>query len=78
MQYHSFHQTEPFVDQLSFPDAEHNTKRKQTRREIFLEEMNRAVPWAQLESIIEPFYPTGRLNDSIWLRPAHVSSGTDT
>ena len=36
---------------------EHNIKRKRTRREIFLDEMDRAVPWTLLESIIEPFYP---------------------
>lgn len=48
---------EPYRGSTQFSDAEHNTKRKRTRREIFLEEMSRAVPWVQLESIIEPFYP---------------------
>lgn len=57
MKHHFFHQTGPTVDQLSFSDAEHHTKRKRTRREIFLDEMDRAVPWAQLESVIQPFYP---------------------
>jgi len=57
MQSQSFYQTGPSVDQFSFSGAEHNTKRKRTRREIFLEEMNQAVPWARLESLIEPFYP---------------------
>jgi IS5 family transposase len=45
------------VDQLSFSDAEHHNKRKRTRREIFLDEMDRSIPWGRLESIIEPFYP---------------------
>ncbi len=30
---------------------------KKTRREKFLEEMDRIVPWAELESLIEPHYP---------------------
>lgn len=45
------------MNQFSFSDAEHNTKRKRTCREIFLDDMDRAVPWAQLHDIIEPFYP---------------------
>jgi IS5 family transposase len=45
------------VDQLSFSDAEHHNKRKRTRREIFLDEMDRSIPWDRIESIIEPFYP---------------------
>ena len=32
-------------------------KRHQTRREIFLRKMERLIPWDQLESRIEPFYP---------------------
>ncbi|KOR43630.1 hypothetical protein ADT25_12345 [Xanthomonas oryzae] len=34
--------------QLTFGDAEGLGKRKQTRREIFLAEMERIVPWKQL------------------------------
>jgi IS5 family transposase len=30
---------------------------KKTRREKFLEEMERIVPWAELQSLIEPHYP---------------------
>ena len=30
---------------------------KKTRREKFLEEMERIMPWAELESLIEPHYP---------------------
>jgi len=33
--------------------------RKPTRREQFLEEMDRIIPWAQLAAVIEPFYPKG-------------------
>jgi IS5 family transposase len=44
-------------DQLSFADVEHEAKRKKTRRELFLDEMEQVVPWAELEALIEPFYP---------------------
>ena len=43
--------------QLTFGDAEHLGKRKQTRREIFLAEMEQVVPWADLLAVIEPHYP---------------------
>jgi IS5 family transposase len=47
------------MDQLSFGDAEYVSKRKQTRREIFLAEMERIIPWHSLLSLIEPLYPAG-------------------
>jgi IS5 family transposase len=34
--------------------------RKPTRREQFLEEMERIIPWAELSAVIEPFYPKGK------------------
>lgn len=43
--------------QLSFTDLEQSTKKKQTRREIFLAEMDKVMPWDKLEANIEPFYP---------------------
>ncbi|KOR45810.1 hypothetical protein ADT25_07790 [Xanthomonas oryzae] len=43
--------------QLTFGDAEGLGKRKQTRREIFLAEMERIVPWKQLLALIVPHYP---------------------
>jgi len=45
------------MKQLSFSDAEYGGKRKRTRREVFLAEMDRTVPWAKLEALIEPHYP---------------------
>lgn len=33
--------------------------RKPTRREQFLEEMERIIPWAELSAVIEPYYPKG-------------------
>jgi IS5 family transposase len=43
--------------QLSFATLEHQTKKKQTKRETFLAEMDQVVPWAQLMALIEPHYP---------------------
>src|SRR6476660_2607996 len=45
------------MKQLSFSDAEYGGKRKRTRREVFLAERDRAVPWSALEGLIEPHYP---------------------
>jgi IS5 family transposase len=45
------------MSQISFADAEYAGKRKKTRREVFLEEMELVVPWKVLLKIIEPHYP---------------------
>ncbi|MBX3653375.1 MAG: IS5 family transposase [Ramlibacter sp.] len=45
------------MSQLSFADAEYAGKRKKTRREVFLDEMDQVIPWAVLVKRIEPFYP---------------------
>lgn len=45
------------MKQWSFSDAEYAGKRKQTRREKFLHEMERVVPWEVLAQLIEPYYP---------------------
>lgn len=42
---------------MSFSDAEYSGKRKQTRRERFLQEMEQVVPWKALLALIEPAYP---------------------
>ena len=47
------------MDQISFSEAEYATKRKQTRREKFLGEMDKAIPWKKLERVIRPTYPAG-------------------
>lgn len=45
------------MSQLSFSDAEYAGKRKKTRREVFLDEMEQVVPWKAFLKTIEPFYP---------------------
>ncbi|MEB0112199.1 IS5 family transposase, partial [Variovorax sp. RTB1] len=42
----------------SFASAEYALKKKRTRREKFLAEMERVVPWSRLIAVIEPLYPT--------------------
>jgi IS5 family transposase len=46
--------------QMSFAQAEYAGKRKATRRERFLSEMERVVPWMRLVAIIEPHDPRGK------------------
>ena len=43
--------------QASFSELEHDLKKRRTRRELFLEKMDKLVPWERLERRIEPFYP---------------------
>lgn len=43
--------------QLTFADSEYHSKRRQTRKEIFLGRMESLIPWQRLESVIEPHYP---------------------
>ncbi len=46
--------------QQSFTDIEYGQRRRSTKREVFLEEMDAILPWNQWVSFIEPFYPNGR------------------
>ncbi len=44
------------MKQLSFAQAEYATKRKVTRRERFLGEMEQVVPWSALIAALAPYY----------------------
>ena len=46
--------------QQSFAQAEYAQKKKTTRRDRFLAEMNQVVPWARLVDLIAPHYPAGK------------------
>jgi len=46
------------MKQISFASLEFAGKKRQTRREKFLGEMDRVVPWQRLASLIEPHYPS--------------------
>lgn len=45
--------------QSSFSDLEYVTKKKVTRRDRFLNEIEAVTPWSALIAEIEPFYPKG-------------------
>jgi len=45
--------------QVSFAQAEYGAKKKQTRRDKFLSEMELVVPWARLVERLRPLYPKG-------------------
>ena len=47
------------MKQMTFADAEYAGKRKQTRKELFLIEMDQVVPWKGLIALIDPHYPKG-------------------
>ncbi|WP_248916940.1 IS5 family transposase [Pseudomonas moorei] len=47
------------MKQMTFADAEYAGKRKQTRKELFLIEMDRVVPWKGLIALIERHYSKG-------------------
>lgn len=50
------------MKQTSFASLEYAGKKRQTRREKFLGEMERVVPWSALCGLIEPHYPrSGRV-----------------
>lgn len=45
------------MSQLSFASLDYAAKKKRTKREVFLFEMDQVVPWARLEALIAPHYP---------------------
>ena len=49
--------SQPMPRQASFADLEYASKKRQTRRELFLNEMEAVVPWLALLARIEPYYP---------------------
>ncbi|BDB30434.1 hypothetical protein D9M68_07800 [compost metagenome] len=46
--------------QISFAEAESHGKKRVTRRQRFLSEMESVVPWARLIAAVEPYYPKGK------------------
>ena len=43
--------------QRSFSELEYASKKKVTRRDRFLGEINAVTPWSALVAEVEPFYP---------------------
>ena len=46
--------------QSSFSELEYAAKKKVTRRDRFLSEIEAITPWVELERTVVPFYPSGR------------------
>ena len=72
---------EDTMGQPTFADLEYESKKRKTRREIFLERMDSLIPWEQLEERIRPFYPrVGRWRLSPWYswRPLAIGKRTGT
>ena len=46
--------------QTSFAELDYNHKKRLTRTEVFLNEMEQTVPWTKLMALIEPAYPRSR------------------
>ncbi|MCL4768324.1 MAG: IS5 family transposase [Hyphomicrobiaceae bacterium] len=50
------------MSQLSFASLDYAAKKKRTKREVFLAEMEQVVPWSRLEAVIAPHYPKASPN----------------
>lgn len=46
--------------QLSFSDVEYSQRKRKTKREIFLDTMEKVTPWDKWAEIIRPYYPDGK------------------
>ena len=47
------------MQQISFEDATYLNRSRKTRKQKFLEEMDKAMPWKRMVAVIEPHYPKG-------------------
>jgi len=48
------------MSQITFSEAEYQNKKRKTRREIFLERMDKLIPWKQLEKKVARYYSKGQ------------------
>jgi IS5 family transposase len=48
------------LDPMKQASLDLNLSAKKTRKREFLEQMERAVPWTELVTLIAPYYPEGR------------------
>lgn len=47
------------MSQMTFAETEYAHKKRKTRREIFLERMDKLIPWEKLERDLKKYYPKG-------------------
>ena len=69
------------MKQMTFADTEYAGKRKQTRKEMFLIEMDRVVPWKGLVALIDTLPRSGEDTaqlvtlfalSSLWMARRHL------
>ena len=48
------------MNQLTFTDIEYAGRRRKTKREKFLDEMDGIIPWNEWVEMIKPYYPKGK------------------
>ena len=46
--------------QMTFTDLEYENRKRKTKRDEFLEMMDKVIPWKDWVSIISPYYPSGK------------------
>lgn len=46
--------------QIGFADYEYSNRKKKTRRDVFLDEMEEVIPWEAWVAEIAPYYPSGK------------------
>jgi hypothetical protein len=54
--------------QLTFAEVEYATKKRKTRREVFLEKMETLIPWKQLEKKLSKHYHKGNAGRPLYPR----------
>ena len=53
---------------VSFASLAYENKKKKTRREKFLEEMEQAIPWEKLLQVVRKHYPIAAPNSILTFR----------
>jgi IS5 family transposase len=48
------------MSQLTFSDFEYANRKRKTKREQFLEMMDRIIPWDRWIELVRPYYPSGK------------------
>jgi len=46
--------------QQTFSDIEYANRKRVSRREVFLQKMDKLIPWKELEAVIQPYYYAGK------------------
>ena len=48
------------MKQITFSDVEYSGRKRITKREEFLDQMDSIIPWASWVAMVTPYYPTGK------------------